>query len=213
MTTLYLIRHCETVANETHLLQGSRDFPISERGKRQLEYLGKRFDGVEYDTLYSSPQPRALATAEAVRGVRDIGIITDEGLMEMNCGKYEGEPLFEHFKKDPDLEYKWKNRPDLLDLEGGEPAHKVFARMRDAVLKIVKENRGKTAAVASHGFAIRCMLSYLEYGCVEKLGDVEISGNTSVSKIEFYDDGGHKIVYANDVSHLPDELKTFFKSK
>ena len=43
MTTLYLVRHCETVANEVHLLQGSLDFPISERGKRQLEYLGKRF--------------------------------------------------------------------------------------------------------------------------------------------------------------------------
>ena len=43
MTTIYLVRHCETVANELHVLQGSMDFPVSERGATQLEFLKKRF--------------------------------------------------------------------------------------------------------------------------------------------------------------------------
>ena len=213
MTTLYLIRHCETVANETHLLQGSRDYPLSERGVRQLDYLKERFEDTHIDKIYSSPQGRALKTAEAVRGGRDIEILTDGGLCEINCGVLEGKILSEHFKKDPELEYRWKNKPQLLDFEGGESAKGVYARAAKAVQRIAHSNTGKTVAVTSHGFAVRCVLAYFLYGDVDKLGDVELPGNTSVTKIEFSEDGRHRIVYLNDVSHLPDDLKTFFKAK
>lgn len=213
MTTVYIVRHCETVANEMHLLQGSRDFPLSERGAKQLDFLKNRFCDIYLDGIYSSPQGRAFKTAEAVRGERKIEIITDDGLCEMNCGVYEGTPLFEHFEKDAELEYKWKKAPQLLDLAGGESATAVYERIVDSIKKIVKKNDGKTIAIASHGFAIRCFMAYLLFGCVDKLASVEIPGNTSVYKIEFFDGYRHKIVYDNDNDHLPDELKTFFKAR
>lgn len=213
MTTVYLVRHCETVANELHVLQGSMDFPVSERGATQLEFLKKRFCDTYLDSIYSSPLGRAFSTAEAVRGKRDIEIITDDGLLEMNFGVYEGTPLFEQFEKDPELEYRWKKAPHLLDPEGGEAAIDVFERVGKALRRIVEKNDKKTIAIVSHGFATRCMVAYLQFGRAERLADAAIPGNTAVYKIEFSDGFKHKIIYSNDCSHLPDDKTTFFDAK
>lgn len=213
MTTIHIIRHCETVANETHLLQGSCDYPLSVRGLSQLEYLGNRFKNMHIDKIVSSPQRRAYKTAEAVRGVRDIEIIADPALREISCGIYEGKRFADYLKRDPELSDIWHNKPHLFEPRGGERACDVYSRMSCAIERIAKQYEGKTLALTSHGFAIRCLLAYLQFNDITKMGDVIIPCNTAVTTVEFYSDGSHRIVCDNDADHLPPDLKTFFAAR
>ncbi len=213
MTTIYLVRHCETVANETHLLQGSCDYEVSERGKRQLELLKNRFANMPLDAIYSSHQGRAVKTALSVKGDHHNVITIDRELRELSCGVHESTLFGEYLKTDPIMYDIWYNKPYLFEPEGGEKAKDSYERIYNAILKIAKENDGKHVAVVSHGFVIRCLLTRIIHNDITKMNEVIIPCNTSITQIEFYDDGSHKIIKYNDAEHLPDDLKTFFVAK
>lgn len=213
MTTVYLVRHCETVANETHLLQGSSDYNISERGKRQLKLLTDRFADMPLDAIYSSPQGRAVKTALALKGSHHNVITLCPDLRELSCGVYESTRFGEYLKTDPEMYDVWYNRPYLFEPQGGEKAKASYERIYSAVMDIVKANDKKSVAVVSHGFVIRCLLTRLLHGDMTKMSEVVIPCNTSITQIEFYNDGSHKIIKYNDADHLPDDLKTFFVAK
>ena len=67
MTRVILVRHGETVWNKTRRIHGgSTDIPLSEKGLIQAECLAQRLDGEKLKAIYSSPQQRALATAEVI---------------------------------------------------------------------------------------------------------------------------------------------------
>ncbi len=213
MTTIYLIRHCETLGNETHLLQGSSDYDVSQRGSRQLELLKKRFATMPLDAIYSSPQGRAVKTALALKGDHHNVVTLCPDLRELACGVYESTKFGEYLKTDTVMHDIWYNKPYLFEPQGGEKAKDSYERIYNAVQKIVKDNNGKNVAVVSHGFVIRCLLTRLIHDDITKMSDVIIPCNTSITQIEFYEDGTHKIIKYNDADHLPDELKTFFVAK
>ncbi len=213
MTTVYLVRHCETVANETHLLQGGCDYDLSARGKEQLGFLQKRFESIDIDAIYSSPQGRAVKTALAVKGKKHMVIKLHRGLAELTCGIHEATRFGEYLKTDRVMHDIWYNKPYLFEPQGGEKAKDSYERIYSAMQDIVNENRGKSVAVVSHGFVIRCLLTRLLHNDITKMADVIIPCNTAITQIEFYDDGTHKIVKDNDADHLPEHLKTFFVAK
>ena len=213
MTTVYLIRHCETVANETHLLQGGCDYDVSERGKRQLALLKDRFANCPPDAIYSSPQGRAVKTALAVKGDNHNVITLHPDLRELSCGVHEATLFGEYLKTDPKMYDIWHNKPYLFEPEGGEKAKDSYERIYDAILNIAKQNDGKKVAVVSHGFVIRCFLTRLIHNDITKMNEVIIPCNTSITEIEFYNDNSHKIIKYDDADHLPDDLKTFFVAK
>ena len=66
VTTLYIIRHCQSAGNLTGRFQGRFDAPVSEAGEKQLDLLSLRFRNEHLDAIYSSPLIRAYRTAEAV---------------------------------------------------------------------------------------------------------------------------------------------------
>ncbi|MDP2641599.1 MAG: histidine phosphatase family protein [Candidatus Yanofskybacteria bacterium] len=67
---LYLIRHGESIANASSVIQpvGSE---LSEKGKEQARFLAKRFQGIPVDIILSSPLARTKQTAEAIQ--KEIG--------------------------------------------------------------------------------------------------------------------------------------------
>ena len=213
MTKLYLIRHCETVANHEHVFQGSLDRPVSVIGQKQLDCLKKRFETTYIDGIFSSPYPRAYKTAEAVRGERDMEITLVDEIREINGGVHEGTHFVQTLKSDPALYDIWNNKPHLFEPENGERACEVYSRAKSGIQKIVEMSKGKTVAVTTHGFTLRCILAYLMFDDITRLGDAPIPFNTAVTVVEFLDNGSHKITVTDDISHLPEELRTSFKSK
>ena len=99
---LYMIRHGETGMNRKKVLQGRSDLPLSEDGIRQAEEAGEYFRSqrIRFREVWSSPLARAVQTAEIIEGRTGeiipgeaAKVYTDERLLEMDYGPYEGVSL------------------------------------------------------------------------------------------------------------------------
>ena len=204
MTKIYLVRHCEAVGNHKRLFQGSINCDITKLGEKQLEFITERFKDIKIDAVYSSPLIRAQKTAFAVLGDRFMDVKLDFELREINAGIYDGKPFLESFSGNEKMADEWYNHPQDFAPEGGEPMREAYERIYNAITKICKENPDKTVAVALHGGVIRCLLTRLVYGSIDRLKDMPWSENTSVSLLT-YDNGKFNVEFMNDHSHLPDE--------
>ena len=87
---LYIIRHGKTDWNVWHKLQGRTDIPLNEEGRQMAEAARKEYRDVHFDICFCSPLIRAKETAEIFLRSRNIPIITDDRLMEMSFGCFEG---------------------------------------------------------------------------------------------------------------------------
>lgn len=206
MTRIYMVRHCEAIGNVSKLFQGTSDFDITEIGEKQLKYLKKRFDNENIDFVFSSPLTRTLKTAKAIVGDKPVTVEVNKGLIEIDGGILEGVPVVESFTNFPDLADAWFNHPEDFHAENGEAMRDVYERIWNTIIEIVKTNKGKTIACATHGGVIRCLMCKLIHNDIKMLKTVPFSTNTAVTLIEFDDDLNYNIVYDNDDSHLPEGL-------
>src|SRR5690606_4240449 len=82
MTQLYLIRHGE-IAGDSHQhwkppVRGC----LSERGMAQAATLAEALQAVKFEAIYASPLGRAIQTAQALAGPRDLPIEVLDWLIE-----------------------------------------------------------------------------------------------------------------------------------
>ncbi len=206
MTRIYIVRHCEAIGNLKRIFQGSSNFDISELGAKQLEHLSARFKNAPLDRVFSSPLLRAVKTAQAIVGEKNLEVEIIENLKELHGGVVEGKPFVEAFNSIPGLADAWDNHPQDFAPEGGESMRHAYERIWETVKQIARENKGKNIACASHGGVIRCLNCRLLYNDINKLKDTKWSENTAVTLIEFDDDLNPKLVTLNCVCHLPLEL-------
>jgi len=209
MTTIILIRHCEARGNIDRLFQGHTDSQISENGRRQLEYLARRCEQMEFSAIYSSPLNRARLTAQAAARDKDLPIKIADDLIEINAGEFENMSWDELPVRYPDEMQKWVDAPHEFHPVGGESFREVYDRIWNAVLGIVKAHPGETVCVVSHGGAIRGFLCQANGHPVEQLGKTGWCDNTGVSVIDFDGDLQPTVRFQNDNSHVPVDMSTF----
>ncbi|MEK8127676.1 histidine phosphatase family protein [Paenibacillus filicis] len=65
---IYVVRHGQTDLNKDGRLQGRQGLPLNEEGIRQAEALRSRLGTIRFDAIFSSPQERAVQTAEIATG-------------------------------------------------------------------------------------------------------------------------------------------------
>jgi broad specificity phosphatase PhoE len=209
---LYLIRHCQATGNLLRLFQGSTDTDITEEGKKQLRYLTERFRNIPVDIICSSDLHRAMLTAAAVNTHHRKAIVPTHLLREIGGGEWEGKDVRKFPEEYPEESRLWEEEPEHFKAPGGEAMTEVYKRVKSVIEKLTIECDGKSVAVVSHGCAIRNMLCFLKYGDISRLRDVEWSKNTAVTCAENAN-GGWKIWYENDFSHLPDEKSESFNGR
>lgn len=93
MLQLVLVRHGETEWTERGLLHGRLDSPLSAIGRRHAGQTALRLRGERFDGFYTSPQGRAMQTAEILAQAVEMAPIPLEGLREMDFGWPEGKSL------------------------------------------------------------------------------------------------------------------------
>jgi len=104
---LFFLRHGRTVVNSQGRLQGRTDDPLDDLGRAQAKAVGVwvRDHRLSFDAVVSSPLLRARQTAALALGLgldQAEGIATDDLLLEMDYGPYEGFD-FRHQEPDPAL--------------------------------------------------------------------------------------------------------------
>lgn len=207
MVKIYVVRHCEAMGNLKKSFQGRSDSDISENGVRQLELLKERFRDINIDRVYSSPLIRARKTALAAVEGKDKTLIVDERFIELDLGELEGMAIDDIINEYPWFSDAWDIHPESFSTERGEAMQELYDRMWDGIQAVASdpENDGKTILVASHGAAIRNLICRVMFGDIKKLSYTPWSVNTAVSLLTF-DENGVTLRYANDASHLPDDL-------
>lgn len=202
MTTIYLIRHAEAEGNLYRIAQGQDDSSLTDRGWRQVKALERRFAGVRIDAVYTSDLYRTRATASALYLPRGLTPRPVPALREIHVGVWEQKTWGEIARRWPKQMQNFSQRMDLWHMEGAETPAQVQARVLGAMEEIAAENDGKTAAVFSHGYAIRLVLAALQGISLADTGPRTPTGdNTAVSLLE-WDEGAFRVVRQNDNSHL-----------
>lgn len=207
VTTVYIVRHCESMGNVQHRFQGRFNAPISPRGEQQLDLLSLRFRNEKIDVIYTSPLDRAYKTAQAVARFHDVEIHPLDDLSELDVGDMTHLTLDEIGEKFPVVAKHWNETPDLCEFPNGETMKQSYDRVNAALDKIIDENRGKTIVITTHGGAIRNIDARITKGCVEGVRTAIIFDNTGVGMLTADDNGKLSWQLVNDLSHLPPELR------
>lgn len=172
---LYIMRHGKTEWNELHKLQGRTDIPLNEEGRRMAEQAREKYRDVSFDICYCSPLIRARETAEIVLQGRNIPILYDDRLMEMNFGVYEGTRNCLQILDSP-VRVLFKDPAHYVAVEGGESLEELYART-GAFLKEVVEpelEAGKDVLIVGHGAMNSSILCQVRKVPVEHFWDAGI---------------------------------------
>lgn len=163
MTTIYLIRHGQTDTNIFGGFNGSaNDQPLNAVGLEMAARLAPVFAEIPLDAIYVSPLRRAVQTAEAVRGAREMELRLDPRLRETDFGELDGLSWQEAIKKYPVECWEWSRRPATFQAPGAsESVREIWVRVYTAFLQILRENRGKTVAIVAHGMVFSLLTTKL----------------------------------------------------
>lgn len=66
---IYVLRHGQTNLNKEGRLQGKQGLPLNDYGIRQAKIVRDEIKDIKFDYVFSSPQERAVQTAEIVSGL------------------------------------------------------------------------------------------------------------------------------------------------
>ena len=174
---IYIVRHGLTEWNKLKKLQGAADVPLAKEGILLAEKTGEALKDVKFDICFTSPLSRARQTAECVLGDRNVPIIPDKRIQEINFGDLEGGCVrdAEGNYIDPQVETFFRDPVNFKRPENGEDIFDVIACTKDFWEEKTSDPSlaDNTVLVASHGCAVRALLQNIYHdpenfwhGCV-----------------------------------------------
>ena len=182
---IYLLRHGQTDWNARHKLQGRTDIPLNQAGRQMAQKAHDDYLNVHFDICYTSPLLRARETAELLLEGRDVPIYTDDRLMEMSFGEYEG---IENSFSIPDCPINVIfQKPELYkdSVGGAETFAELFKRtgelLAERVMPLAAHN--KDVLIVGHGAMNGSILCQLRHKPIGKFWDEEM-GNCELIAIE-----------------------------
>ncbi len=161
MSNIYIIRHGQTDLNRKHILQGRIDEPLNEDGIRQAEEAAEqlRSMGITIDSVWSSPLQRARDTARIIAG--DAPLKTDERLLEMDYGPYDGTDLTSPPPEILEFFSDFVNNPEP---PGMEPLAAIVQRLGEFLEELRDAPPEGNVLISTHAIAMKGALEYLTPG-------------------------------------------------
>mgnify|MGYP001570422398 FL=1 len=178
---IIFVRHAESEHNAK--LSEIENTPLTKRGKRQAEYLGKKLKNQEISAIYTSKLLRAKETGEIISKIIKVPI---KGTFE-ELDEYKGEHI--------------RSRIKLL-------FNKRLRKLKKLLNKISKEkNKNKTILIVAHGITNKIILGHLIQLPLRKQLLRFKQHNTSMNRVSWSKDYHNwTLDYMNDISHLPKRL-------
>lgn len=195
-TTIYLVRHGDMVKK-------IGDPPLNPLGKEEAAKTGKYFLDKNIDLILSSPQKRALQTAEIIQNTLKTPPLKVNDILKerINFGDVKNQtyPEFLEMWQKASLQRDWV-------LPNGESSISTGRRM-ESVIPILALGTFRNIILATHGGIIidfvRNAFSEIEVNKIMPayLNNRLIVGYCSITKIEV-DGGSLELISIGDTSHL-----------
>ena len=90
MTTLYLVRHGETVDNANQIMQGQTQGELNENGIRQAHKVSEAWKDRPIDVVIASDLKRSIDTARIIAEPHGLEVVTTPLLRERDWGGFTG---------------------------------------------------------------------------------------------------------------------------
>ncbi|QRA39803.1 histidine phosphatase family protein [Lactiplantibacillus plantarum] len=187
MTTFYVVRHGQTVANAQNLKQGTINTAVTHLnsvGKQQAQTLHDTFDISFADRLICSPLDRTQATAAILNQGRQLPVSQDERLLEISYGQWDGQDNDQLLAAYP--QYFDPLLQDVLPIyvevaTDGETFEHVQQRVAAFLKTTAQAHPDEQIIVVTHGFTVKAMaLAILKPTDPMSLPE---PANTSVTKV------------------------------
>ena len=145
MTTIFLVRHGETVDNARQIMQGQTPGELNEQGREQARQVAERLSTEEIDAVVASDLRRAIQTAEYIAEPHHLPVVTTPLLRERDWGSFTGRFI-------PDLRGEvW---PDDIETEEA-----MMQRAHDFLKKMTATYEGKRVVAVGHGIINKAILA------------------------------------------------------
>ncbi len=146
---IVFLRHAESIGNAEGYFQGQGDFPLTERGHKQVHALATRWqeEGRSFDFAIASPLSRTRETAEIVTTALELPLEFDPIWMERHNGEITGMKHEEGRRLFPQPRFR---SPYDDFAESGEGDWALFLRAGQALKELLSREPGRYLVI-SHG--------------------------------------------------------------
>ena len=167
MTTLYLVRHGETVDNANQIMQGQTQGELNANGIRQAEQVREEWREKPLDVVIASDLKRSVDTATIIAEPHHLEVQTTPLLRERDWGDFTGRFI-------PDL--KGETWPDNV-----ETLENLLSRAGEFITYVKETYPGKKVLAVGHGI-INKAIQAVYYG--KSMSEVQRMMNAEVRVLE-----------------------------
>ena len=163
-TTLYLVRHGETVDNANQILQGQEQGRLNQTGIRQAEEVRDKMKNMPIDVFMASDLRRAIQTCEMIAAPHHKPIETTPLLRERDWGDFTGRYILEL-----QTITEWPENVESLEA--------IRNRARDFLTMLQTKYEGKTILAVGHGIinkAVQSVYFNKPMKEIEKMSNAEV---------------------------------------
>jgi len=157
---------------------------LSAAGHAQAELVARRFSAERIDVVESSPQQRALQTAQPIAAQLDLPLRINRDIDEIDAGEWTGLP-FDRLARDPRWQ-AWNEKRATSRPPGGESMRQLQARVVRH-LECLRSS-GTVAILVSHAEPIRAAIMHYRGVRLDDFAGIEIDP-ASVSVLDMKRDG------------------------
>jgi broad specificity phosphatase PhoE len=195
---LLLVRHGQSEANATGIVQGHLDFDLTDLGRLQAQATAERLRSEKVDRVIASPLKRAFNTAQTIAAAHGVDVEPVPGLMEYNLGDVSGLTGAEIRERYPEIGHAYAR--GVRPVFPGEEGRDVFAERIRVVLDAWAESKQTVVAVA-HGGVITAICYAVAGVDPHRPGLFEIA-NCALTEVVLDRAGRKAIARHNDTCHL-----------
>lgn len=204
---LYFVRHGETTYNANKIYQPA-NAELSEEGRKQAEFLAKRFMNIHVDVIFSSDYTRAVETAEIINRSLNREIIHTELLREIK----RPSAVVKKSAADADvIEIKRKMSENIHDPAWHHSDEENFfdvEKRAKAFLEMIQQRPEEHILVVTHGMFMRFAVPLLVLqdtftpDLFIRLRDSFHLKNTGITLCERNKEDKWELITWNDHAHL-----------
>lgn len=157
MTTLYLVRHAETVWHQENRYAGHTDIQLTELGHQQAAELVPWIKAVNPNVIASSDSLRAIDTAFPLAESLGKELVIESRFREVNFGEIEGLTPDEMLIQHPELRKAFLLNPADTRMPGGESGREAVSRALPALIELLARKNNQIVIVVCHGTLMRLL--------------------------------------------------------
>lgn len=201
MTEFYIVRHGKTNANVAGIKQGTintENTYLNTLGRQQAQTLHEHFDLTGFHRIVASPLVRTQQTAEILNQTAQLPIETDDRLLEISYGNWDGQvnaTLEQQYPAcfDPILH---DVKPTYAAIADGETFEQVETRVLAFTNDWAKRYPDERIVVVTHGFTVRSFAINATHSAGLTIPEPD---NCSVTKLVVAPDQTQYLLYYNRV--------------